>query len=266
MFDKGVDFMRRTLVAIVVMTILTGLCAHANSSLAKDLSMHVVSPAAEARVTGSSFTVSGTFDARQSGMFRLLVTAGSLPTKMYEFSVSGASTWSVVVRSEDFPGMAHGANYATTVQGVTVGPVVPPVQTDPRSFQWLPSGQTAIVLVLHVDSPIMTVNGESRSLDAPPVIVSGRTLVPLRAITEALGASVEWNPTTRAVTLHWGGHTIVMVISASTALIDGASMRLDMPARLLHGRTMVPVRFVTENLGCSVTWDAQVRSITVTSD
>jgi hypothetical protein len=258
--------MRRMLRAIVVMAILVGSCANATRALAKDLSMHVVSPAAGGRITGSSFTVSGTFDAQQSGSFRLMVTVGSLPTKTYQFSVNGASAWSVVVRSENFPGMAPGINYAATVQGVTAGPVVPPVQTDPRSFQWLLSDRTAIKLVLHVDSPIMTVNGDPRSLDSPPVIVSGRTLVPLRAITEALGASVEWSAATRTVTLHWRGHTIVMVIGAWTALVDGTSMRLDMPARLLNSRTMVPVRFVTENLGCSVTWDAQARSITVTSN
>ncbi|HEY5000360.1 MAG TPA: copper amine oxidase N-terminal domain-containing protein [Candidatus Cryosericum sp.] len=258
--------MRRMLTAIVVMAVLAGSCATARPALAKDLGMHVVSPAAGARIAGSSFTVGGTFDVRQSGSFRLLVTVGSLPTKTYEFSVSGAPTWSIVVRSDDFPGMAPGVNYATTVQGVTAGPVIPPAQTDPRLFQWLPSGQIAIVLVLHVESPIMTVNGERRSLDAAPIIVSGRTLVPLRAITEALGASLEWNAATSAVTLHWRGHAIVMVIGASTALVDGTSMRLDMPPRLLNSRTMVPVRFVTENLGCSVTWDAQTRCVTVTSD
>jgi hypothetical protein len=258
--------MRRMLTAIVVMAILAGSCANASRALAKDMGMHVVSPAAGARITGSSFTVSGTFDARQSGSFRLLVTVGSLPTKMYEFAVNGVSTWSVLVHSEDFPGMVPGINYATTVQGVTAGPVVPPAQTDPRSFQWLLSDKTAIKLVLHVDSPIMAVNGEPRSLDSPPIIVSGRALVPLRAITEALGASVEWTAATRTVTLHWRGHAIVMVIGASTALVDSTSMKLDTPASLLHGRTMVPVRFVTENLGCSVTWDAQARSITVASD
>jgi hypothetical protein len=253
-------------VVVVIMTILAGLGANISPSLAKDMGMHVVSPATGASVTGGSFTVSGTFDARQSGSFRLLVTVGSLPTKMYEFSVSGASTWSVAVRSQDFPGMAADADYATTVQGVTSGPVVPLAQTDPRSFQWLPSGETTIKLIMHVGSSTMMINGEPRALDAPPIIVSGRTLVPLRAVTEALGASVEWNASARAVTLHWRGHTIVMVIGASTALVDGTSMKLDIPARLLNGRTMVPVRFVTENLGCSVTWDAQTRSITVTSD
>jgi hypothetical protein len=259
--------MRKTFtLVVIIMTILAGFGSNASPTLAKDMSMYVVSPAAGASVTGTVFTVSGTFDDRQSGSFRLIVTVGSLPSTTYEFLVNGASTWSVVVRSKDFPGVTPGATYVTTVQGVTAGPVVPPVQTDPRSFRWLPSDKTATQVVMQVDSLTMTVNGETRPLDSPPVIIAGRTLVPLRAITEALGASVEWNPATRTVTVQWRGHMIIMVVGASTALVDGTSVRLDVPSRILRGRTMVPIRFVAENLGCSVTWHARTRSVTVTSD
>ena len=91
--------------------------------------------------------------------------------------------------------------------------------------------------------------------DVPPTIVDGRTLVPMRAIFEALGAEVDWDGETRTATGTLGEHTVVIQVGETAALVDGETRTLDVPAQIIQNRTMVPARFISEALGCSVTWD-----------
>ncbi|MDH7578394.1 MAG: copper amine oxidase N-terminal domain-containing protein, partial [Bacillota bacterium] len=106
-------------------------------------------------------------------------------------------------------------------------------------------------------------NGQPLSFDQPPMIVNGRTMVPLRAIFQALGAEVNWNGATQTVTATRGNTVIVLVIGRSTATVNNRSILLDQPALLLHGRTMVPLRFVSEALGAEVNWDGATQTVTI---
>ena len=99
--------------------------------------------------------------------------------------------------------------------------------------------------------------------DVPPTIVDGRTLVPMRAIFEALGAEVDWDGDTRTATGTLGDHTVVIQVGETEALVDGETRTLDVPAQIIQNRTMVPARFISEALGCSVTWDGATQTATV---
>ena len=110
------------------------------------------------------------------------------------------------------------------------------------------------------------VNGRPITMDIPPVIRDGRTLAPLRAIFEALGASVEWDNATRTITSRPKDRTIILQIDNPTARVNNAPIALSVPPVVIGGRTMVPVRVIAESLGAAVTWDEPTRTVIVQMD
>lgn len=139
-------------------------------------------------------------------------------------------------------------------------------------MRYLVAGVVALLLLLgpHVraEDPgiAVVVNGQRLNLDVAPVIVEGRTLVPLRAIFEALGAVVSYDPDTRTITATRAGVTVVITVGEGRALVGGREVALDVPARIVSGRTLVPVRFVAESFGARVLWDGATRTVTVNLD
>lgn len=107
------------------------------------------------------------------------------------------------------------------------------------------------------------VNGAALDMDVPPVVISGRTLVPLRAIFEALGAEVSWNQATQTASARWANGILDLPIGQPAARLNGTERPLDVPALIIQNRTMVPLRFVAEALGAQVGWYGHSRSITV---
>jgi hypothetical protein len=124
----------------------------------------------------------------------------------------------------------------------------------------------SVRIALTVGKLAATVGGRTVTLDAAPYIdkASGRTMVPIRAIVEALGGSVTWKTASRSIMIQLGTTSIVLRIGAMSATVDGVAKPLTVPATILGGRTMVPVRFVAENLGCVVGWNALARTVTIT--
>jgi len=110
-----------------------------------------------------------------------------------------------------------------------------------------------------------TINGKNVSLDQAPVVINGRTMVPIRFISEAFGAKVDWDGTTRAVTINLLGNTIVLKIDSSTATVNNNPVYLDSPATIVKatGRTVVPVRFISETFGADIAWNATEKSVTI---
>lgn len=92
------------------------------------------------------------------------------------------------------------------------------------------------------------VNGHPISFDVDPVIVNGRTLVPIRAIAERLGAKVSWNPDTATATVELGQYQVAVTRDSTTAVVNGQTVTLDVAATIVGGRTMLPLRFVSESL------------------
>ena len=120
---------------------------------------------------------------------------------------------------------------------------------------------------LDLNSALITVkiNGQLVNFDQPPIIIDGRTLVPLRAIFEALGATVDWNGNTQTVTSKKGSTSISLSIDSNSMYKNGKSVTLDVPAQLINDRTLVPARAVAEAFGCDVDWDDTTKTITITN-
>ena len=110
----------------------------------------------------------------------------------------------------------------------------------------------------------ITVNGEALTgLDMPPVIVNDRTLVPVRAIFEKLGAEVVWNATSQEVYITLDNQLEVLKIDSKTGLINGLEFTMDVPAKIINDRTMIPARAALEAFSCTVGWDDATRTVSV---
>lgn len=112
----------------------------------------------------------------------------------------------------------------------------------------------------------INVNSEPLSLDQPPFFLNGRTMVPLRGVLEALGAFVGWNNLTQTVTVIKDSNKIILPIGSKTATVNGKSVSLDIPAEVIKGRTMVPLRFLSEALNNQVDWDAENQAVDITTN
>ena len=119
-----------------------------------------------------------------------------------------------------------------------------------------PSGETPITVLI---------DGVNLYFDAEPVIVDGRTCVPMRMIFEFLGAEVYWNDREGTVRAAKGGRVVSLTVGANNASIDGKSISLDVPAMIQNGRALVPLRFVAEALDCGVAWEAETARVLITS-
>jgi hypothetical protein len=89
-----------------------------------------------------------------------------------------------------------------------------------------------------------------------PVIDSGRTLIPIRALAEGLGATVDYNSSLRLITITLEDKVIKLTLDSNAADVNGTQKTLDVPAKSVSGRTMVPIRFVGEAFGKTVGYDA----------
>lgn len=108
---------------------------------------------------------------------------------------------------------------------------------------------------------------ENNKIEMPttPVVENGRTLVPVRAIFESMGATVEWDGATQTVTGTAKDRIIELIIGKKIALVNDKEVELDVPAKIINGSTMVPARFVAESLGAQVDWDNNTKSVLVNS-
>ncbi|MBR5539492.1 MAG: copper amine oxidase N-terminal domain-containing protein, partial [Clostridia bacterium] len=114
-----------------------------------------------------------------------------------------------------------------------------------------------------IDSLTAFVNGESKTLDAAPIIRNSRTMLPVRFVAENLGATVGWDDATKTVTIKNDATTIEIVIGSNIAKVNGANIALDSPAFIENSRTYLPVRVVAENLGATVGWDDATKTATL---
>ena len=127
-----------------------------------------------------------------------------------------------------------------------------------------PKDDSQKIISLTVDSPIITIDGIEHPLDAEgtvPLVVNGRTLVPLRAVFEALSLEVGWS--SGEITGTQGNLQIKLSTGNRTAYINGREIWLETPPMIVNGRTMVPLRFVAESLGAEVEWLPETRTIRI---
>lgn len=106
-------------------------------------------------------------------------------------------------------------------------------------------------------------NNKKVVFDQPPVAESGRTLVPFRAVFEAMGADVDWIGESRTAVGVRGNTIIALQLGNNIANVNNKKITLDVPANAINGRTLVPLRFVAESLGALVDWDGNTRTVTI---
>jgi len=178
-------------------------------------------------------------------------------------------TWSIHVLSggpqnarmagaeSDIGGVLHAGQ--TLTLNIAWKTTVPPPPPAPRR----------VVLILRIGSTVMIQDGKTVLIDVSPQVVQGRTLLPIKWVAEPLGASVVWSAAERKVTVVLGTATVELWIGRSTARVNGTTVAIDpqnsgaVPL-IVSGRTMLPVRFVAEQLGARVDYDVTDRKVTIT--
>lgn len=128
-------------------------------------------------------------------------------------------------------------------------------------------------------APYIKLNDKILGFSQPPIIENDRTLVPMRFLFEQMGAEVEWDNTTQTATAtvpispdtqmstfnNAEEKSVTFSINDTTATVNGESATMDVPARLVNDKTMVPLRFLSENLGYNVEWDATTNTAIITT-
>lgn len=116
------------------------------------------------------------------------------------------------------------------------------------------------------------IKGKELVTDTPPVIKDGRTLIPVRAVTNALGAEVGWYSETRTVTVTktvYGGVygeksiSIQIKLESDIVFVNGKEVKIDVPAQIVNERTFVPLRFIAETFKQNVDWDDETGSVII---
>ena len=120
-----------------------------------------------------------------------------------------------------------------------------------------------VTIQMTVDSTRAYVDGVPQTLDVAPRLVLGRTMVPLRFLGMALGAQLQFDAATLTIRYSLGSNTVVLKIGSTSATVNGRPVSLDVAPIIVENRTLVPLRFVSENLGAAVEYSAADRSITV---
>ncbi len=150
---------------------------------------------------------------------------------------------------------------ASTAAAPQTTPATPPVETPSPTPTLTPPANTGAAsgeLAVFLDSKPL-------NFEVAPMIENGRTLVPLRAIFEAMGATVEWNDATKTVIATKGNNYLVLTIGSTEPTVNGAVWPIDVPAKIVKDRTMAPLRFVGEAFGGQVDWNDATRTISMFS-
>ncbi|MCX6083359.1 MAG: stalk domain-containing protein [Caldiserica bacterium] len=145
---------------------------------------------------------------------------------------------------------------------------IPTVHGDVAGVITVKRTESAFTAVLVIGNRTMLAGNQMVQLEAAPYIKGGRTMLPLRAVSEAFGGDITWDPVERKVTVKLGGHTVLLWIGKAQAEVDGRKTPIDaanttVVPEIVAGRTFVPLRFVAESTGLDVTWNADARSVTI---
>ena len=122
-------------------------------------------------------------------------------------------------------------------------------------------------IMLKLESPNMSVDGINQEVDpgrgTTPLVIAGRTMVPIRAVVEAMGGTAEWDGNTKKITLKARGNTVEMWLGEKDIKVNGVSKKMDVATATKNNRTFVPVRFAAENLDCKVDWINSTKEVVI---
>lgn len=115
------------------------------------------------------------------------------------------------------------------------------------------------------ESIIIYLNRRVLKVSSDPIVENGTTLVPMRNIFEALGMTVNWDAATKSVTGMGNGVIVKFIIGNDKAYVNDSEKKLPVSAKIVNGNTMVPLRFISESVGCDVSWDGAEKKIVITT-
>ncbi|MEW6423665.1 MAG: signal peptidase I [Bacillota bacterium] len=166
-----------------------------------------------------------------------------LETKFTDYAVKNGQTYYYVIRALYTDG--------------TLSPPSNEVSATPTEMR--------VIITLTIGKQQAVVNGETKTLIVAPLIKDGRTMVPLRFIGEAMGATIDWDPVDYKITYLRGERAVALRMGQKRLLLNGEERFMDTEPFIIHGTTMVPLRFIGEALGFYVEWDDKTQSIRVES-
>jgi len=219
--------------------------------------LSITSPENYTTVNEDTVSVSGTVTDNESGMDTVTVNGNNV-------SISTDGSFNTAVT------LTEGTNTITVIATDKAGNKVSKTIT----VTYEKPVQT-ITITLQPDNPYMTVNGVQKEIDpgrgTKPVIIKewSRTVVPIRAIVEALGGTISWDGVARKVTIKLKGKIIELWIDNPKAKVNDETKWIDpnnhnVKPIIINQRTMLPLRFVAESLGCTVDWNPDTKTITIT--
>lgn len=158
------------------------------------------------------------------------------------------------------------------VEWVSLSPTL--LEQEGEAFRALKEGRGYIgvytrdeaeIIPIAIEAPPLQVELDGRvlALNPSPVILDGRTLVPLRGLFEAMDAEVQYDAPTRTITAVRGGQNLVLTLDRREALINGKTVQLDVPPQIINSRTFVPARLAAESFGASVRWDGPANRVVI---
>lgn len=125
------------------------------------------------------------------------------------------------------------------------------------------SYHSSLLMVLTIGSTIVTTNEQKQTIEAPPYIKNGRTMVPVRIIAEAFCCKVEYTAYVQGITITSKDKTIALKIGANYAMVNGKEIKLEAPPEIKNGRTFLPLRFIVEVFGATIDWNPKLGEIQI---
>lgn len=185
------------------------------------------------------------------GTYSQIDQVGVGVTNYTDTGLSSATTYYYRIRAYN----SHGNSSYSTEKSITT------------TSQSIPTGSK--ILQFYIGSQAYFANGIPQAMDSAAIIKNGRTLLPIRYVGNALGATVDWNEANQKVTLSLGSKKIELWIGKSQAKVNGVSKLIDpdnsqVTPIIVSGRTMLPIRFISENLGCQVKWNQDLQEVKIT--
>lgn len=124
-----------------------------------------------------------------------------------------------------------------------------------------------ITMELKIGEYAAVVNGKEIHLEVPPVIYQGRSMVPIRFLSESFGSDVAWYPNSQQILIQMKGKKVILTIGKKEAIIEQdfqkKSVTLDVPPMIVQNRTLIPLRFVMEVFNATVDWNASYQLIEI---
>ncbi|GJM73674.1 hypothetical protein HMSSN036_58900 [Paenibacillus macerans] len=125
--------------------------------------------------------------------------------------------------------------------------------------------QPSVKAVMVVGQKSMTVDGAKQSLEVAPLLKDNTTYVPIKYVLDAFGGTSTWNNAAKKITVKRGTDVLELTVGEKEFFVNGTGKQAEVSPIVVHGRTLVPLRLVSEQLGIGVNWEKKTKSITLES-